>query len=72
MSSAFLYVIRFAARFNFIRLSSNTFYAEFINRLYHIAGYMPTDLYNLNSAYGTEEELKHCVEEMHTQDLLVC
>lgn len=33
-------------------------------------GYMPTDLYNLNSAYGTEEELKHCVEEMHTQDLL--
>ncbi|KAH7532721.1 hypothetical protein FEM48_Zijuj04G0052300 [Ziziphus jujuba var. spinosa] len=33
-------------------------------------GYMPSDLYNLNSAYGSEEELKHCIEEMHSQDLL--
>lgn len=33
-------------------------------------GYMPSDLYNLNSAYGSVEELKHCVEEMHSQDLL--
>lgn len=33
-------------------------------------GYMPSDLYNLNSAYGTEEELKHCVDEMHNHDLL--
>ncbi|KAK9090846.1 hypothetical protein Sjap_024023 [Stephania japonica] len=33
-------------------------------------GYMPSDLYNLNSAYGSEEELKHCIEEMHAQDLL--
>lgn len=33
-------------------------------------GYMPTDLYNLNSEYGTEEELKYCVEEMHSQDIL--
>ncbi|KAH7425704.1 hypothetical protein KP509_11G067000 [Ceratopteris richardii] len=34
-------------------------------------GYMPGDLYNLNSAYGTEDELKNCVEEMHNHDLLV-
>ncbi|XP_068656894.1 uncharacterized protein [Aristolochia californica] len=33
-------------------------------------GYMPSDLYNLNSAYGSEDELKHCIEEMHAQDLL--
>ncbi|XP_034705774.1 uncharacterized protein LOC117929569 isoform X1 [Vitis riparia] len=33
-------------------------------------GYMPSDLYNLNSAYGTMEELKHCIDEMHSQDLL--
>ncbi|KAJ0963484.1 hypothetical protein J5N97_028606 [Dioscorea zingiberensis] len=33
-------------------------------------GYMPSDLYNLNSAYGSVEELKHCIEEMHIQDLL--
>lgn len=35
------------------------------------AGYMPSDLYNLNSAYGTEDELKNCIDEMHAQDLLV-
>ncbi|MCO5602610.1 hypothetical protein L7F22_056744 [Adiantum nelumboides] len=34
-------------------------------------GYMPGDLYNLNSAYGTVEELKNCIEEMHNHDLLV-
>ncbi|CAN4081647.1 unnamed protein product [Withania somnifera] len=33
-------------------------------------GYMPSDLYNLNSAYGSLEELKNCIEEMHNQDLL--
>ncbi|XP_030482491.2 uncharacterized protein LOC115699295 isoform X2 [Cannabis sativa] len=33
-------------------------------------GYMPSDLYNLNSAYGSVEELKHCIEEMHSHDLL--
>ncbi|KAJ4974127.1 hypothetical protein NE237_007301 [Protea cynaroides] len=33
-------------------------------------GYMPSDLYNLNSAYGSVEELKVCIEEMHAQDLL--
>lgn len=33
-------------------------------------GYMPSDLYNLNSAYGSLEELKSCIEEMHNQDLL--
>nr|AIU94748.1 alpha-amylase [Morus alba var. multicaulis] len=33
-------------------------------------GYMPTDLYNLNSEYGTEEELKYCIEEMHSHDIL--
>lgn len=34
-------------------------------------GYMPGDLYNLNSAYGSEEELKNCIEEMHNHELLV-
>ncbi|KAJ7565715.1 hypothetical protein O6H91_02G072300 [Diphasiastrum complanatum] len=34
-------------------------------------GYMPSDLYNLNSAYGTQEELKSCIEEMHNHDILV-
>ncbi|KAL5095817.1 hypothetical protein RYX36_000144 [Vicia faba] len=34
-------------------------------------GYMPSDLYNLNSSYGSKEELKHCIEELHSQDLLV-
>lgn len=34
-------------------------------------GYMPSDLYNLNSAYGTEEELKYCIQEMHSHNLLV-
>ncbi|XP_020218991.1 uncharacterized protein LOC109802167 isoform X2 [Cajanus cajan] len=33
-------------------------------------GYMPSDLYNLNSSYGSVEELKYCIEEMHSQDLL--
>lgn len=36
------------------------------------AGYMPSDLYNLNSSYGSMEELKHCIEELHSQDMLVC
>ncbi|GLU01825.1 hypothetical protein SLE2022_191080 [Rubroshorea leprosula] len=33
-------------------------------------GYMPSDLYNLNSAYGSMEELKHCIEELHAHDIL--
>lgn len=33
-------------------------------------GYMPSDLYNLNSAYGTQDDLKHCIEELHNQHLL--
>ncbi|XVF60670.1 hypothetical protein PTKIN_Ptkin08bG0067000 [Pterospermum kingtungense] len=33
-------------------------------------GYMPSDLYNLNSSYGSLEELKSCIEEMHSQELL--
>ncbi|XP_071707052.1 probable alpha-amylase 2 [Rutidosis leptorrhynchoides] len=33
-------------------------------------GYMPSDLYNLNSAYGTQEELKYCIQELHNQHLL--
>lgn len=33
-------------------------------------GYMPSDLYNLNSSYGSEEELKYCIQEMRNQDLL--
>lgn len=36
-----------------------------------VAGYMPGDLYNLNSAYGKAEELKQCIEEMHNNNLLV-
>jgi glycosidase len=36
------------------------------------AGYMPGDLYNMNSAYGTEDELKQCITEMHNHNLLVC
>nr|GMD43964.1 uncharacterized protein LOC114260228 [Ipomoea batatas]GMD45577.1 uncharacterized protein LOC114260228 [Ipomoea batatas] len=35
------------------------------------AGYMPSDLYNLNSDYGSVDDLKHCIEEMHNQNLLV-
>eukprot|EP00897_Mesotaenium_endlicherianum_P000654 jgi/Mesen1/1058/ME000123S00228 len=34
-------------------------------------GYMPTDLYNLNSAYGSVDELKLCIQEMHNNDILV-
>ncbi|KAK8688003.1 hypothetical protein V6N13_086792 [Hibiscus sabdariffa] len=33
-------------------------------------GYMPSDLYNLNSKYGSVEDLKSCIEEMHAHDLL--
>ncbi|KAH8949309.1 hypothetical protein BDL97_10G025000 [Sphagnum fallax] len=34
-------------------------------------GYMPGDLYNMNSAYGTEDELKQCITEMHNHNILV-
>ncbi|KAF7803074.1 myosin-3-like isoform X1 [Senna tora] len=34
-------------------------------------GYLPLDLYNLNSKYGSEQELRSCIEAMHSQDLLV-
>ncbi|KAH8963684.1 hypothetical protein BDL97_04G026300 [Sphagnum fallax] len=34
-------------------------------------GYMPGDLYNMNSAYGTEDELKQCIAEMHNHNILV-
>lgn len=33
-------------------------------------GYMLYDLYKLNSAYGTQDELKYCIEAMHNQHLL--
>ncbi|GMI98235.1 hypothetical protein HRI_003492800 [Hibiscus trionum] len=33
-------------------------------------GYMPSDLYNLNSKYGSVEDLKSCIEEFHAHDLL--
>ncbi|KAK8565990.1 hypothetical protein V6N12_059533 [Hibiscus sabdariffa] len=33
-------------------------------------GYMPSDLYNLNSKYGSVEDLKSSIEEMHAHDLL--
>lgn len=36
-----------------------------------VAGYMPGDLYNLNSAYGGSEELKQCIDEMHKHNILV-
>ncbi|CAI7788337.1 unnamed protein product [Closterium sp. NIES-54] len=34
-------------------------------------GYMPVDLYNLNSCYGTKEQLQYCIDELHNHDLLV-
>ncbi|CAM6100036.1 unnamed protein product [Calypogeia fissa] len=34
-------------------------------------GYMPGDLYDLNSAYGTVEELKECIEELHRNNIQV-
>ena len=36
-----------------------------------VSGYMPVDYYNLNSAYGTEEDLKFCIDEMHKCDIQV-
>lgn len=36
-----------------------------------LAGYMPGDLYDLNSAYGTVDELKECIEEMHRNNIHV-
>ena len=32
-------------------------------------GYMPLDLYNLNSEYGTMDELKKCIETFHNDDM---
>ena len=32
-------------------------------------GYMPTDLYNLNTFYGSEEELKECVRTLHEKKI---
>eukprot|EP00899_Mesostigma_viride_P015605 jgi/Mesvir1/24045/Mv10779-RA.1 len=34
-------------------------------------GYMPVDYYNLNSRYGTEEELKYLINELHFYGLTV-
>jgi len=34
-------------------------------------GYLPTDLYNLNSQYGSEGELRACLRTMHDADLKV-
>eukprot|EP00899_Mesostigma_viride_P025601 jgi/Mesvir1/6225/Mv00904-RA.2 len=34
-------------------------------------GYMPVDYYNLNSKYGTEEELRYLIEELHSFGLTV-
>jgi alpha-amylase len=34
-------------------------------------GYLPTLLYDINSAYGTEEELKGLVEKLHTKNMRV-
>lgn len=35
------------------------------------AGYMPVDLYNLNTPYGSQEELKKCIEAMHEHNIQV-
>ncbi|TQD72841.1 hypothetical protein C1H46_041623 [Malus baccata] len=43
---------------------------EFVTNMKWPPGYMPSDLYNLNSSYGTVDELKHCIQEMHSHDLL--
>mmetsp|Transcript_9648 Transcript_9648/g.27597 ORF Transcript_9648/g.27597 Transcript_9648/m.27597 type:complete len:677 (-) Transcript_9648:123-2153(-) len=32
-------------------------------------GYMPTDYYNLNSNYGSEEELRECIKSLHRAGL---
>lgn len=32
-------------------------------------GYLPTDLYNLNSKYGAEEELRDCINKLHEAGL---
>jgi alpha-amylase len=32
-------------------------------------GYLPRDLYNLNSAYGSEAELRECLNTLHDYDL---
>lgn len=34
-------------------------------------GYLPTLLYDLNSAYGTEAELKQLVAELHSKNMRV-
>lgn len=34
-------------------------------------GYLPTDLYNLNSKYGTEAELRECITTLHEAGLKV-
>lgn len=34
-----------------------------------LQGYLPTDLYNLNSQYGSEGELRACLRTMHDANL---
>lgn len=34
-------------------------------------GYLPTDLYNLNSKYGSEKELRACMQKLHESGLKV-
>lgn len=34
-------------------------------------GYLPTDLYNLNSQYGSESELRDCIAALHEAELKV-
>ena len=33
--------------------------------------YLPTDLYNLNSSYGTEAELRQAIQAFHDVDIKV-
>ena len=34
-------------------------------------GYLPTDLYNLTSQYGSEAELRECISALHAAGLKV-
>lgn len=52
------------------RQTMQSYISNYMRRIH--AGYMPGDLYNMNSAYGTEDELKQCIAEMHNHNILVC
>jgi alpha-amylase len=35
-------------------------------------GYLPRDLYNLNSRYGSESELRELIASFHEHNIKVC